>query len=161
MNISGEVYTAELDSFRAALDNAVGNASSRAAEMLIHQMGEEIAQRARAYAPVKSGELKRSIVAEHGPMTTKVVATAKHAHYVEFGTWSHNVLRPRTGTYEIRPVNAKALRFTGKDGKPVFTKVVRHPGIEPQPFLGRAHAEVLDEVLGKVGNVGVILVSQG
>jgi hypothetical protein len=160
MNISGEVYTAELDSFRAALDVAAGDASSKAAEMLIHQMGEEIAQRARSYAPVKSGELRRSIRAEHSAMTTKVVADAKHAHYVEFGTWSHNVLRPRTGTYEIRPVNAKALRFTGKDGNPVFTKVVRHPGIEPQFYMGRAHAEVLDEVLGKIGNVGVVLVSE-
>ncbi|MEU1815133.1 hypothetical protein ABZ543_08040 [Streptomyces roseifaciens] len=42
-----------------------------------------------------------------------------------------------TRPHIIRPRRAKALRFT-VDGQVVFAKLVRHPGTQPNNFLGRA-----------------------
>lgn len=127
------------------------------AQQVLGMMGEEVATLARAYAPHQTGELVSSIRVVHGEREVKVVADAPHAAFVEFGTWSHNVLDPKPGTYEIRPRNAKSLRFIGADGREVHTQVVRHPGIKPQPYLGRANDEVLQKYLGIMGNAGVVL----
>jgi len=80
-------------------------------------------------APWKTGKLARSIVKEideDGEASIK--ALAPHAVYVIKGTAPH----------EIRPVNASCLAFKAAGGDMVFTKVVRHPGTKPNPFLQRA-----------------------
>jgi hypothetical protein len=76
-------------------------------------------------APVKTGNLRRTI--HLGSVTTRsatTVASAKYAPAVEFGTRPH-IIRPR---------RAKVLRFAA-GGRVVFTKLVRHPGTKPQPFM--------------------------
>ena len=40
-----------------------------------------------------------------------------------------------TKPHDIRPKNAKALRWFGADGKPIFAKVVHHPGTPARRFL--------------------------
>ena len=50
-----------------------------------------------------------------------------YAVYVEKGTAPH----------EIRPVNASVLAFE-VGGDMVFTRLVRHPGTRPNPFMQRA-----------------------
>jgi hypothetical protein len=155
------VYLSELEDFVAALNSAGSGVTDDVTERVIHSMGDEVANLARYYAPKDTWELANSIHAVHGPMESRVVADAPHAAYVEFGTWSHNVIRPQSGTYEIRPKNAKALKFKGRDGRPVFTQVVNHPGIKPQPYLGRANAEIMDRFSEGVAKVGITLLMVG
>lgn len=86
----------------------------------------------RADAPVKSGDLRRSI---RGGLTSsqalsaegEVVAEAPYASYVEEGTEPHTIL----------PRNASALRFE-VGGKTVFAKSVNHPGTKPNDFVSRS-----------------------
>jgi hypothetical protein len=155
------VYMSDLLEFAGVLDHAAGSAADRASEQVIHSMGEEVARLAYAYAPKKTHELANSIRAIHGPMESRVVAEAPYAAYVEFGTWSHNVISPRSGTYTIRPKNAKVLRFKGSNGQTVFTQKVEHPGVKAQPFLGPANAEVLERFTTGIATVGVYLVVEG
>ncbi len=76
-------------------------------------------------APVDTGRLRNSI---------KVISTEKGLHvfmvdyakFVEFGTPPHL----------IKPKDKEALKFkVGKGGKPIFSKVVKHPGTRPNPFI--------------------------
>lgn len=117
----------------------------------------KVQSRARAYAPKDTMELARSIVVQTVPGGVKVTAQAPHAIFLEFGTWQHNIANPRAGTYEIRPVNAQALRFTASSGEVVFTKKVEHPGVPAYLFLTRAHDEVMSELQGQVGNVATTM----
>ena len=84
----------------------------------------------------KTGKLAASIVKEIGQGEARVAATAPYAMYVVKGTQPH----------EIRPVNASVLRFVVPGGGFVFTRLVRHPGTRPNPFMQRA----VDETLGRV-----------
>jgi hypothetical protein len=80
-------------------------------------------------APWKTGHLAQSIVKEideDGNATLR--ALASYAVYVENGTAPH----------EIRPANASVLAFQAMGGKMVFTKLVRHPGTRPNPFMQHA-----------------------
>jgi hypothetical protein len=157
--VSGDlVYMNDLHQFVEDLAAASSREASDVAEMVTHAMGEEVARLAYLYAPKDTHELANSITAIHSPGESRVVATAPHAAYVEFGTWSHNIIAPKSGTYTIRPKNAQALRFTGKDGRVIYTRKVEHPGIKAQPFLGRANAEVIENFTNGIGNVGVMLV---
>jgi len=154
------VYMNDLEEFGRVL----GLASSRTADdvttRVIHSMGEQVARLAYQYAPKDTFELANSIELRLGHQTAQVAATAPHAVFIEFGTWSHNVLNPRQGTYTIRPRNAQALRFTGKDGNVVFTKKVEHPGIRAHLFMQRANEETIEEFVGQLADVGVYLVMQ-
>jgi hypothetical protein len=151
------VYMADLTDYVAQLE-AAGTHVTKATEAVIHSMGDEVRRLASDYAPRgPTGNLARSIVAEHETMRSTITAKAPYAAFVEFGTWSHNVHNPRAGTYEIRPKNAKALAFQA-GGKTVFAAVVRHPGIKPQPFMGPAADEVVAKFTKGVGDVGVFLV---
>lgn len=136
-------------------------ASGREAEELttevIHATTEHTADLARHYAPRVTGELINSIGTQTGPGWGRVRATAEHAAFVEFGTWSHNIHEPKTGTYEIRPVRAKALAFQS-GGRTVFAKKVEHPGIPAQRPIGRAADDVVDEFAWLLGSVGVQLI---
>ncbi len=78
-------------------------------------------------APWRTGKLAGSIVKQVGDSEAEIQALAPYAVYVEKGTAPH----------EIRPVNASVLAFEA-GGKMVFTRLVRHPGTKPNPFMQRA-----------------------
>lgn len=152
----------ELDGFIETLQR-IGetDATTEAATAVVHEMGRETASLAYKYAPKKTGALANSIEIEYGDRTARVVARAPHAIYVEFGTWSHNLISPKQGTYTIRPKRpGGVLRFTGKDGKTVFTRKVEHPGVKAQPFLAPANAEVIDKFTRGIADVGVYLLME-
>lgn len=156
------VIQSELDDFIATLQR-IGEteATTEAASAIVHEMGREVASLAYKYAPKKSGELANSIGIEYGDRTARVVARAPHAIFIEFGTWSHNMIAPKQGTYTIRPKRpGGVLAFKGRDGNTVFTRKVEHPGIKPQPFLAPANAEVIEKFTNGIANVGVYLLTE-
>jgi len=98
-------------------------------QMLVERLTDVAYAEAFYGAPWKTGKLARSIVKEideDGEASIK--ALAPHAVYIIKGTTPH----------EIRPVNASVLAFKAAGGDMVFTKLVRHPGTKPNPFLQRA-----------------------
>lgn len=159
---SNIVIQTELDDFIETLQR-IGEteATADAASAIVHEMGRETASLAYKYAPKKTGALANSIEVEYGDRTARVVARAPHAIYVEFGTWSHNIIAPKQGTYTIRPKRpGGVLAFKGKDGNTVFTKKVEHPGVKAQPFLAPANAEVIEKFTRGIANVGVYLLME-
>lgn len=50
---------------------------------------------------------------------------------VEYSLFVHNGTAPHV----IRPRNARALAFPGRDGRTVFAMRVNHPGMQANPFL--------------------------
>ena len=102
---------------------SLGLSTVREAKLLVHR---------------KTGNLGRSIhVSSTTPTTATVVASARYAADVEFGTRAHT----------ITPRAAKALRWAASasgrrlSGAPrvgaavIFAKRVHHPGTKPYPFL--------------------------
>jgi HK97 gp10 family phage protein len=82
----------------------------------IRALAEFVADRARAYCPVDTGELRDSIhvVGEADGLRHHVVATADHAEPVEFG---HTMRNGRL--YPANPFMRKALR-DGANAMPNF-----------------------------------------
>lgn len=152
------VFMQDLQRFGEVLEQSAG-AADDVTTRVIHMMADEIAREAFALAPKDTGELANSITVRYGKREAQVVATAPHAAFVEFGTWSHNIIDPKPGTYTIRPKRpGGVLRFTGKDGQVVYTKKVEHPGVEAQPFLAPAHQKVMDRYVGTLANAAVLMV---
>ena len=109
------------------------------AQKLLERLADVAYASAFFEAPWKSGRLAQSIVKSVEPGRAEISATAPYAAYVENGTRPH----------EIRPVNARALRFQVGAGDVVFTQLVRHPGTRANPFMQRAH----EATRGKVAEV--------
>jgi hypothetical protein len=79
-------------------------------------------------APWRTGKLAGSIIKDVGEGEASIQALAPYAVFVEKGTAPH----------EIRPINASCLAFEPLSGGIVFTRLVRHPGTKPNPFMQRA-----------------------
>lgn len=151
------IQAEELTNLIKDLQDASGKEAEVLVTEVVHATTERVGDLARAYAPKDTHELANSIETTSGPSWGQVRATAPHAVFVEFGTWQFNVHNPKSGTYTIRPTNAQALRFQ-VGGQVVYAKKVEHPGIEPQPFVGRAANEVVDEFAELLGRAGIQLV---
>lgn len=120
---------AELEIDDAALQNQVMPRLEEFAKSFV----QRVVSQARQIAPERTGNLKRSIVADSvqrvGPwsVSTGVSVLANYAAPVHEGARPH-VIRPR---------NARALRFEWH-GRTVFFKSVNHPGNRPNRFLSNA-----------------------
>lgn len=75
----------------------------------------------------------------------KVGDAANFWHYQEFGTGQRGDPGIASGQpFDIEPVNAKVLSWTGPSGETVFRhEVVNHPGIYPQHFITRSLKAIL------------------
>jgi len=114
---------AELQKSLAALParieaNVVRGALKAGAQVMVEE--------AKRQVPVRSGQLRDSIhvssriTKRTGKVTGNVVARARHAHLVEFGTAAH----------WIKPKSRKSLFVAG-----LLRAVVSHPGARPRPFM--------------------------
>lgn len=104
-------------------------------ERNLRRRTERVADRARQLA-APHGSMSRHIVAEvssgPGGLRGSVISQHPASIYVIKGTAPH-IIRPR---------RARALRFQA-GGQTVYAKVVHHPGIAANDFLGRALREAL------------------
>jgi hypothetical protein len=105
-------------------------------DLLIERLAEIAYFLAFYGAPWKSGNLARSIVKEVEEDSAVIRVLAKYGIYVVAGTAPH----------EIRPAGASCLAFRAKSGAMVFTRLVRHPGTKPNPFLEEAAEKTRDQV---------------
>jgi hypothetical protein len=96
----------------------------------------QVHNEAKKLCPVDTGRLRSSISFALGRdkrgIYGKVGSNVSYAKAIEFGS----------DPYTIRAKNAKSLHFE-IDGKDVFVKSVRHPGVEAQPFLRPALKRVI------------------
>jgi hypothetical protein len=129
--ISVEISTRGLE-----FDEVASKLSGPLRQKLVERLADIAYAKAFFEAPWKTGKLAGSIVKDVGQGEASIQALAPYAMYVVKGTAPH----------EIRPVNASCLAFKAAGGGMVFTRLVRHPGTKPNPFMQRA----ADETLAKV-----------
>jgi len=113
----------------------VSQGIDEAAKRLIQRLADYAEAEMRNRAPVRTGVLRASIQKTVGEKEAQIGPTVPYAMFVEYGTRPH----------EIRPVNARALRFE-MGGGTVFATLVRHPGTRPQPFIRETAEAVKSQV---------------
>ena len=105
--------------------NARFRAVQKAPQGMLRELALTAVKEQKNLAPVRTGNLRRTIhLGSVSARSATTVASAKYAAHVEFGT----------GPHIIRPRRASVLRFSA-GGRVVFTKLVRHPGTKPKPFM--------------------------
>lgn len=116
------------------INGAALNSMLRGENGLVHQntidRAIKVQNRARVLVPVHTGKLRDSlhkltIRDTNGLLALLVGSPVSYAYMVHEGTPAHY----------IRPVRAKFLRFPGRDGRIIYTKLVHHPGTKPRRFL--------------------------
>jgi hypothetical protein len=135
-------------------------------------IGQLLVQSAKRKAPVKRGDLVRSIMYEgpvnDGPWRMIVMAgpTVQYGAAQEFGSGLYHSDPAKRAKYPILPgavtgkSSAKALAFKWPDGPRdhpaynadldmFFFAKVMHPGVRPQPYMRPA----LEDLRPKVGNI--------
>ena len=131
MTVEVEVSTRGLD-FEAVAKTL----DQETKQLLIKRLTEVAYYEAFYTAPWKTGKLARSIVTEIKEGEAKLQALAPYSKFVVEGTRPH----------EIHPAGANVLVFKAKSGDLVFTKLVRHPGTKPNPFLQRAVDKAREQI---------------
>ena len=104
--------------------------------LLVERLAEIAYFEAFYGAPWKSGNLARSILKEVEDDHAVIRVLARYGIYVVAGTAPH----------VIRPAGASCLAFRAKSGDMVFTRLVRHPGTKPNPFLEEAAEKTRGQV---------------
>lgn len=121
-----------------------------------------VVQKASEKAPVDTGRLARSIgqgapfLIDDFVMAIEVGTNVEYARAIEFGSGLFSTNAAERDFIIIRPKNKKALAFfwpngpqdhaayDPESGKFVFSQV-KHPGVQPQPFLTPALMETRRE----------------
>lgn len=130
--MAGEFETSHFDmdvkAFEVALQRELAKLEIKS-KTALNALGLDIQNRAREYAPVKTGRLRNSIVSVPGKDEkgdyVDIGTSVKYAAAVEYGTRE----------YDIYPRMKKALKFTNKAGEEVIVRKVTHPAMPAQPFL--------------------------
>ena len=103
--------------------------------------------------PRRTGKLRRSTFFQIiGAMEKQVLMVLQPARTPEgkfYGEW----VREGTPAHEIRPKNAKALRFE-IGGNVIFAMKVNHPGTKPNPYHKRTMAMLRPRIQGIVHKMG-------
>lgn len=89
---------------------------------VVGEAADVIAEEARVRAPKNTGALVRSIKVKRRGTHWRVTVGTDHWRYIEYGTPPHR----------IRPARKKALYW---DGAKHPMGMVRHPGIQANPFM--------------------------
>ena len=99
--------------------------------------------------PKVNGKLARStffeIIGGPGRQVLRILQPARTLAGAFYGGW----VRDGTEPHDIRPVNAKALRWFGPGGRPIFAMLVHHPGGKANPY----HKRVLQKLFPQVQRI--------
>lgn len=132
------------------------NADPKAATKALTLFGESLVDALQAAVPVASGELRDSIDYEVLNPNTKSVVLEVYA-----GSEDRPEVAVRSTNYGRRgfgPKKAKALKFTGKNGKAVL--VARVKGAKAQNWIDRAWADSKDDRLAIERKYGAFTIEQ-
>ena len=121
-----------------SFDEVASKFSMQLKQALIEPLADIAWAKAVSGAPRRTGYLASRIVKNVGAGEASIAALADYAVFVEKGTRPHLIF----------PVRASCLAFEVA-GEMVFTRLVRHPGTKPNPFMQRA----VDETRGRVEEV--------
>lgn len=132
---------------------AAGANAQQAMTQALMDSATYLAETMRSLCPVDTGNLRDSIgiqVVGDRVIVGPDMSQAPYAGYVEFGTKPH----------EIRPKEAKALRFQ-MGNKTVYARVVHHPGTQPAYFVARAFQQWQDSLGPLAAQTGAQLITGG
>ena len=129
-----------LDEIHQYLQNLPAKLEGRIVRGGLKVGAQTLADKARQYAPSKTGALRRSIKVtssvKKGVATSTVVSGDKSAwygHIMEFGSGSHyagGLKKSKRKPYKIEARRKESLSINGKRVKSVI-----HPGVEPRRFM--------------------------
>lgn len=154
---------------QAFLDQLPAKVEQNILRSALRQGAKVIAEEAKANAPVKDGDLRRSIKVsvrvQRGVVTAKVKAgdeKAWYAHFVEFGTRPHLISvsedsRPGRMTrrgfkpYSLKTLNKMMKNGSLKIGQNFVGASVSHPGAQAKPYMRPALDTKTDEALKAIG----------
>lgn len=125
---------------------------------IIQRKAYEVQQLMVTYAPVRTGELRRSIEVRisEGGQYAEVEPMAPYAGFVEYGTGVYSEFG-NGQPYEIKATSGDALRFV-VNGQVVFAKKVIHMGIQPQPFVRLAALDATADFADLIADGAVNLI---
>lgn len=128
------IVSARFDENRVGLAEQVAPILRRVHSSLTRK----IATQARVDAPVRTGNLARSIREDHQQMVGPFFVTGGVTAHADYAAAVHEGTRPHV----IRARRAKALSFIWH-GERVFFRSVNHPGTRARPFLANAGRRVV------------------
>ena len=99
--------------------------------------------------PVKTGNLRRSLMVKVEPGRIIIGPTAEYAPFVEFDTKPHL----------IKPKNKRALSFV-VNGQRVYARVVHHPGTTAQQFVRPAFEDWVNSVGPAIAEANVKVIRE-
>ena len=102
-------------------------------DRFVQETVKNLTNKARDFAPKRTGNLKKSIKSKKGTDGWTMVAGAPYASFVEYGSGLYDL---RGSPHYIYPKTAKFLVFRGKSGNLVFAKRIR--GQKPRLYMNRA-----------------------
>jgi HK97 gp10 family phage protein len=110
-------------------------------DLELYAGAQDIEREAVSRAPVNLGNLKSSIVVEpkapNGGLKYEVIAGAKYAPFLEFGTGGNVRVPPGYEQF--------AMQFKGRTTPPI--------GIRPRPFMIPAFEMFKDEIIKRIQNI--------
>lgn len=152
--------SADLTALAQDLHDASGESIEKSAATILSQCATRITENARALAPVKTGKLQSSIHAHWlTPMKVEIGPEVLYGVYQEFGTGSRGEFPG--SVYEIRPKRPGGSLVFKIGDKTVYAKVVKHPGVKPQPYMRPAFEKVLDQFLEQLTASGAAHITRG
>jgi HK97 gp10 family phage protein len=153
--------SANLAALAADLSAASGQPMMHSAQQIIQQSAQRVQSEAQTRAPVRSGRLRNSIsIRYNGPLSATIGPQVPYAAYQEFGTGSRGEFPG--APYEIKPRNPQGTLVFKVQGKTVFAKVVRHPGIKARPFMRPAFAAALgQDLVQRLLDAGMAAITRG
>ena len=131
----------DLEKRKSKIDGIVHRALLKVAE-------ERLVKPAKMLAPVDTGQLRQSIIAESDGSGVRVAATAEHAEYVEYGTGAMgDPSVPHTSKDKWRYYSERLGRWvttSGQQPKPFFNPAVAKFESEAERVLDQEVERMLD-----------------
>ena len=151
--------SANLRGLAADLTSAGGSVEQTASH-LIDEYAQKIAALGQSYAPYRTGALKESIgIRRTGALTVEIGPTVDYGAYQEFGTGSKGEFGG--GFYDIRPKSPSGLLAFEVNGRSVYARKVRHPGVKGKAYMRRAFSEGLKDFLPALAAAGCASITKG